>query len=228
VGCRYENGGFSKRQRPLLPDRRQAEYHLPRALRYLEEVIFAPLPAGVLDFLLRTSILNRLHPSLCDAVTGKRNGAMLAWIARHNLFLSALDTDGFWFRYHPLMREALLYRLQHSAQVDIRVLHEQASNWFAGQQLWAEAIRHALEGGKTAPGMRKPARSLWRKRAISRRWCAGSAICQPIWTLPASSCKLNLAWALAHRFRFHDARQLLDAIESLAAPTAARWPTVRG
>jgi hypothetical protein len=153
-------------------------------------VIFAPLPAGVLDFLLRTSILNRLHPSLCDAVTGKRNGeAMLAWIARHNLFLSALDADGFWFRYHPLMREALLYRLQHSAQVDIRVLHEQASNWFAGQQLWAEAIRHALAAGKTGPGMRKPACSRWRKRAISRRWCAGSAICRQIWTLPASSCK---------------------------------------
>lgn len=175
-----------------------------RALsRYLEEVIFAPLPAGVLDFLLRTAILNRLHPSLCDAVTGKGNGeAMLAWIARHNLFLSALDADGFWFRYHPLMREALLYRLQHSAQVDIRVLHEQASNWFAGQQLWAEAIRHALAAGKRGPDTRKPACSRWRKRAILRRWCAGSAICRQIWTLPGIELQTNLAWALAHRFRF--------------------------
>lgn len=81
--------------------------------RYLDEVIFAPLPAEVLDFLLQTSVLNRLHPALCDAVTGKTNGeAMLAWIAQRNLFLSALDEGGLWFRYHPLMRDALLSRLQ--------------------------------------------------------------------------------------------------------------------
>lgn len=29
--------------------------------------------------------------------------------------------------------------------------------------------------------------------------------------------QINLAWALAHRFRFQDARQLLDALETLAA-----------
>ncbi|MGX2009061.1 LuxR C-terminal-related transcriptional regulator, partial [Enterobacter asburiae] len=152
-----------------------------------------------------------------DAVTGKGNGeAMLAWIARHNLFLSALDADGFWFRYHPLMREALLYRLQHSAQVDIRVLHEQASNWFAGQQLWAEAIRHALAAGKTGAGHAEAGvQSLAEEGDIETmvRW---------IRYLPANldpsriELQTNLAWALAHRFRFHDARQLLDAIESLA------------
>jgi LuxR family maltose regulon positive regulatory protein len=30
--------------------------------RYLDEVIFAPLPPEVFDFLLHTSMLNRLHP----------------------------------------------------------------------------------------------------------------------------------------------------------------------
>ncbi|MFT8209973.1 MAG: hypothetical protein ACMZI0_03925 [Symbiopectobacterium sp.] len=64
--------------------------------RYMEEVIFAPLPPEVLDFLLQTSMLNRLHPDLCDAVTGYRNGeVMLTWIAQHNLFLSTLDEGGF-------------------------------------------------------------------------------------------------------------------------------------
>lgn len=29
--------------------------------RYLDEVIFAPLPPEVFDFLLHTSVLNRLH-----------------------------------------------------------------------------------------------------------------------------------------------------------------------
>lgn len=186
--------------------------------RYLDEVIFAPLPAEVLDFLLQTSVLNRLHPALCDAVTGKANGeAMLAWIAQRNLFLSALDEGGLWFRYHPLMRDALLSRLQHGGEGDIRRLHERAGAWFAGQQLWAEAIRHALAAGKGGAGHAEAgAQSLAEEGDIDTmvRW---------IRYLPADpdpsriDLQINLAWALAHRFRFQDARQLLDALETLAA-----------
>jgi LuxR family maltose regulon positive regulatory protein len=153
---------------------------------------------------------------------------MLAWIARHNLFLSALDADGFWFRYHPLMREALLYRLQHSAQVDIRVLHEQASNWFAGQQLWAEAIRHALAAGKTGAGHAEAGvQSLAEEGDIETmvRW---------IRYLPANldpsriELQTNLAWALAHRFRFTMPASCWTPLSRWRSPTAARWPTVRG
>ncbi|VUS86770.1 LuxR C-terminal-related transcriptional regulator [Klebsiella spallanzanii] len=186
--------------------------------RYLEEVIFAPLPPEVFDFLLHTSMLNRLHPALCDAVSGKSNASeMLGWIERHNLFLSVLDESGVWFRYHPLMRDALLHRLQHSSEIDIRQLHDRASGWFASQQLWAEAIRHALAAGKSATkDAEAGAQSLAEEGDIDTlvRW---------IRYLPDNldpsriELQLNLAWALAHRFRFSDARQLLDAIEVQAA-----------
>ncbi|MDQ7854307.1 LuxR C-terminal-related transcriptional regulator [Klebsiella michiganensis] len=136
--------------------------------RYLDEVIFAPLPPEVFDFLLHTSVLNRLHPDLCDAVCGRHNGGeMLRWIAQHNLFLSALDDSGRWFRYHPLMRDALLHRLRHGGDIDTLV------QW----------IRYL-------PANLDPSRI---------------------------ELQLNLAWALAHRFRFSDARQLLDAIETQSA-----------
>lgn len=186
--------------------------------RYLEEVIFAPLPAGVLHFLMLTSLLNRLHPALCDAVTGLNNGkAMLNWVEQHNLFLSALDDAGFWFRYHPLMRDALSQRLQQDPTIDISQLHERAGNWFAAQQLWAEAIRHALAAGKSVTRHAEAgAQSLAEEGDIDTmvRW---------IHYLPATpdpsriELQLNLAWALAHHFRFLDARQLLDAIDAMVA-----------
>lgn len=186
--------------------------------RYLEEVIFAPLPAGVLHFLMLTSLLNRLHPALCDAVTGLNNGkAMLNWVEQHNLFLSALDDAGFWFRYHPLMRDALCQRLQQDPTIDISQLHERAGNWFAAQQLWAEAIRHALAAGKSVTRHAEAgAQSLAEEGDIDTmvRW---------IHYLPATpdpsriELQLNLAWALAHHFRFIDARQLLDAIDAMVA-----------
>ena len=193
--------------------------------RYLEEVIFAPLPASVLHFLMLTSLLNRLHPALCDAVTGLNNGKeMLAWIEQHNLFLSALDEAGFWFRYHPLMRDALSHRLQQDATIDIRQLHERAGNWFAAQQLWAEAIRHALAAGKSlARHAEAGAQSLAEEGDIDTmvRW---------IHHLPATpdpsriELQLNLAWALAHHCRFSDARQLLDAIEAMVTTRAEHLP----
>ncbi|KAA8996627.1 AAA family ATPase [Affinibrenneria salicis] len=201
--------------------------------RYLEEVIFAPLPHDVFDFLLHTAILHRLTPSLCNAVTRREDGAhMLDWIQQHNLFITELDEDGVWFRYHPLMREALLRRLQQREQQAINALHERAGSWFAGQRLWAEAVRHALAAGKTgARHAEASAQSLAEEGDIDTlvRWMR---------VLPATpdpsriDLQLNLAWALAHRFRFNDARQLLDAIERMtgAHPEAlsrALWVKLR-
>lgn len=186
--------------------------------RYLEEVIFKPLPPEVFDFLLCTSILQRLNPALCNAVTGRSDGeAILAWIERHNLFLCALGEGGSWFRYHPLIRDTLLNRLQNSANKDIRILHERAGNWFAGQNLWSEAVRHTLAAGKTGSKHAEAgAQSLAEEGDIDTlvRWMR---------YLPANlepsriDLQLNLAWALAHHFRFNDARQLLDAIAVLVA-----------
>lgn len=186
--------------------------------RYLEEVIFAPLPPEVLQFLMQTSVLNRLHPRLCDTVTqSTQSKAMLAWIESHNLFLSALDEDGLWFRYHPLMRDVLLQRLQQTSDSNISQLHERAGNWFAAEQLWAEAVRHALAAGKSVTRHAEAgAQSLAEEGDIATmvRW---------IRYLPATpdpsriELQLNLAWALAHHFHFADARQLLDAIDAMVA-----------
>lgn len=158
--------------------------------RYMEEVIFAPLPPDVLDFLLQTSMLNRLHPDLCDAVTGYRNGeAMLTWIAQHNLFLSTLDEAGFWFRYHPLMRDALQSRLQHRMGNDIHRLHERAGNWFAAQHLWAEAIRHALAAGKPGTLHAEAGAQSLAEEGTLIRWCAGFATYRPMSNRHVSRCK---------------------------------------
>ncbi len=73
---------------------------------------------------------------------------MLAWIERHNLFLSALDEQGYWFRYHPLLQENLRTMLQQNNDIDRKQLHELASQWFVEQKLWSEAVRHALSAGK--------------------------------------------------------------------------------
>ncbi|MBZ4288642.1 hypothetical protein LAN16_22525, partial [Mycobacterium tuberculosis] len=75
-------------------------------------------------------------------MTGRDDSkAMLTWIERHNLFLSALDEQGYWFRYHPLLQENLRTMLQQNNDIDRKQLHELASHWFVEQKLWSEAVR---------------------------------------------------------------------------------------
>ena len=209
--------GLREHPAPALP---QLQGGTRAISRYLTEVVFDPLPAEVFDFLLHTSILRRFNADLCNAVTGRDDGeAMLEWIEQHNLFISALDEQGVWFRYHPLLRETLVQRLRRSRGIDIKQLNERASQWFVKQRLWAEAVRHALATGKPVGGNGQDgasARSLAEEGDIDTlvRWMQ---------TLPVSldpsrmDLQLNLAWALAHYFRFDESRQLLDSLDALVA-----------
>jgi len=103
-------------------------------------------PPAVREFLLQTSILERLSAPLCDAVTGRENsqGTLLA-LEQGNLFVVPLDESRQWYRYHGLFAELLRHRLRTEAGWEIiKVLHERARRWYGEYGSAEEAIRHAL------------------------------------------------------------------------------------
>ena len=78
---------------------------------YLAEMLDG-LADDLVMFMLRTAILDRLSAPLCEAVTGvTASRALLASIEKQQLLLTALDQDGQWYRYHPLLAEHLKERL---------------------------------------------------------------------------------------------------------------------
>ena len=112
---------------------------------YLVEEVFAQRPKGTLDFLLRTSVLDRLCAPLCDAILKKSNSiASLEALERANLFLLRLDDQQQWFRYHQLFADVLRVRLQKDHPELISELHRRAAEWFESSNLMEEAIKHAL------------------------------------------------------------------------------------
>jgi len=114
-------------------------------LDYLIEEVFEQQPPEVKDFLLKTSILQRLSGPLCDAVVNKRNShALLQGLEQANLFIVPLDQARIWYRYHRLFAELLQHRLQVSQPESKPELHRRASCWFEAEGLTAEAIQHAL------------------------------------------------------------------------------------
>jgi LuxR family maltose regulon positive regulatory protein len=123
---------------------------------YLTDEVLQQRPEGTTDFLLQTSILNRLSASLCDAVTRRNDSqAVLESLEASNLFIVPLDNERCWYRYHhlfaDLLRQRLLQQLHQGAasstgddRVDVDELHARASQWYEDHGLEIEAFQHAV------------------------------------------------------------------------------------
>jgi LuxR family maltose regulon positive regulatory protein len=116
-------------------------------LDYLAEEVLQHQTDEVRSFLLRTSVLERMTGSLCDAVTGEEGGStVLELLERANLFVVPLDDRREWYRYHHLFAEVLRSRLRQEQPGQVPELHHAASEWFERNDLLDEAVTHALAG----------------------------------------------------------------------------------
>jgi LuxR family maltose regulon positive regulatory protein len=114
---------------------------------YLAEDVLERLPEEVQDFLLKTSLLDRLCGSLCSAVTGQVGAdELLERLERENLFILSLDDEREWFRYHSLFAEFLHEALERRHPDEVMDLHRKAAGWYLQHDLPEPAISHALAG----------------------------------------------------------------------------------
>ena len=112
---------------------------------YLLEEALNSQPQDIQEFLLKTSILDRLNASLCNAVTGRSDSALLLEkLERSNLFLESLDNQRTWYRYHQLFSDLLRHHVQLSLAEVESELHLKASEWYRQHGLLADAINHAI------------------------------------------------------------------------------------
>ena len=114
-------------------------------LDYLVEEVLNSQPANVQNFLLQTSVLNRLSSPLCNALTGADDGQeMLERLERANLFLFPLDNKSQWFRYHHLFADLLRFKLRLKQADRIAELQKKASFWCEENGLTEESISYAV------------------------------------------------------------------------------------
>lgn len=120
-------------------------------LDYLTEEVLAQQPDNIRQFMLNTSILDRINGPLCDAVmgdNGQNSQQTLEFLERSNLFIIPLDHERGWYRYHHLFGDLLRQRLNASLKNNgdpqaQRILHQRASDWFKAQGLDLEGFKHA-------------------------------------------------------------------------------------
>ena len=108
---------------------------------YLADEVLTTLAPQTRDFLLRTSVLGRFTPDLCDAVLDRKDSAaVLEELWRSNMFLVALDAHAEWYRYHHLFGELLQLELGREAAPELR---RRAADWCRANGLVEDAIEYA-------------------------------------------------------------------------------------
>lgn len=116
--------------------------------RYLADVVLREQTEEVHEFLVLSSVVDRLNGELCNALLGITHGpALLANLERAQLFIQSLDTQHQWYRFHPLFLDFLRTQLACDFGERIPRLHRAASAWFAEHQLPEAALTHAFASG---------------------------------------------------------------------------------
>ncbi len=127
---------------------------------YLFEEVLSRQRESVQNFLVQTSILERLSGPLCDAVwegslqegasCAQAGQSILEYLESANLFLVPLDDERQYYRYHHLFSDLLRHRLQRSFPALVPGLHARAAAWFEAQGSAPEAFEHWIAAGNYA------------------------------------------------------------------------------
>jgi LuxR family maltose regulon positive regulatory protein len=167
---------------------------------YTRSEVLAHLSADDVEFLMCTSILDKLSGSLCDAVvrtTG--SGDRLDRLERANMLLTPLDLTCTWYHCHHVLREVMYAELERRDQARIPTLRHRAADWYETHDMPELAIEQAMALGDAERVC--AIANAWAQRfyqrgraATARRWFDWVEAHIPIETQPSFA----MTGALAH------------------------------
>lgn len=129
--------------------------HNDRAISsYLVEEVLSTLDPEGREFLVTTSVLDRVDPEAAAAVSGRPDArAVLLELSADSAMVTA-DPGGAAapeaFRYHSLLRSHLLALLASRGSGQQRRPHRAAAQWYLDAGLPRQALHHAREAGDDA------------------------------------------------------------------------------
>lgn len=119
---------------------------------YLGQQVVDKQKPHILEFLLRTSLLEEFDAALCEATLAPFYAEKQDWqvfiqtILKNNLFAIPVGADGRSLRYHHLFRDYLRQRMEREKAEEIRPILERLSRAYEALEEWerAYAIIHSL------------------------------------------------------------------------------------
>lgn len=119
----------------------------PDLIDFLATDVFENLSADTQQTLLDACMPERICPELLEHISDKPGGeAALAEVEHSGLFLTPVDMEHHWFRFHTVFRQVLLTRLRRElSETEILARHKRIADWYAAHGFAEEAILHYLE-----------------------------------------------------------------------------------
>ncbi|MFZ0578532.1 MAG: LuxR C-terminal-related transcriptional regulator [Psychrobacillus psychrotolerans] len=114
---------------------------------FLWQEIFHKLPLDIQDFLLKTSLLQELDPTLCNELTGRTDSAiLLQQLVEDGLFTFQLPSTVITYRYHHLFKDALRNELakRYDAPTTKQIVKKAVFTYYAKSEL-IQAIELAIK-----------------------------------------------------------------------------------
>jgi LuxR family transcriptional regulator, maltose regulon positive regulatory protein len=122
---------------------------------YLMAEMLERQPSEIQRLLLRTAVLDQVNSELADLLTDTTGSTrILLDLEDANAFVTSLDPDRTWFRYHHLFAGLLRLELRRTQAAEVPALHRLAARWFAEHALPADAVRHLQAAGDWTPAAR--------------------------------------------------------------------------
>lgn len=127
--------------------------HQPRELAdYLADDVLARQSPEVQDFLLKTSLLQRMSAPLCNAILDRQDSLqMLSALERGGLFVRRLDSDGNWYTYHAIFSRFLKSHTRAIGKSTwVKDIHRRSAEWYVSNGFLEDGIFHYCEAGEYA------------------------------------------------------------------------------
>ena len=187
----------------------------------LLDLLLSKLDAGDLRFLEDASVVDHLHPALCNALSECCDASERLQRLSRDTPLLALAEASDWLRLHALARERLRERVRARPGAEQAALHGRAAAWLAAHDMLEAAASQAWEAGDHEQALDLAERSLY--EALTRHGHHANAL-EWLERLPAEELQrrprlqLTAAWTLALSERHAEAGRLLESL--LASPSA--------
>ena len=196
---------------------------------YLISEVLSKQPESMIQRLIESSVLNRFCSELIEEIAMGNNELkegdadkidLIEWLIKSNMFLTSLDSEQKWFRYHHLFQQLLQNQLiKRRTTKQIFEIHRLASLWFEKNNFIDEAIEHSLKA-------QNPDRAI---TIIEKKW--EETFDKDLWyqvegwldmipeedLLQSVNLLLARLWILQKKHRVSEIPALIDLINSIKA-----------
>ena len=123
----------------------------PVVADYLAAEVFDSLDPAALDLVTRTAVFDTVTGGLADsACRTTASHQLLEQVAKDHTLLEPVDRQRTEFRWHPLVRQALVARLQRQLPDEVAELRERGAAWYLAHHRPQPAVQQLLASGDRA------------------------------------------------------------------------------